>query len=192
MTGRHHTHRIPAHQLKDADDHELLARWLEGYRDALDELVARHHRWMLRLVHQLSHGERDPEAVVQDAWLDVIRGAAAFRGDGPVRGWLAAIVRRRIGTAWRSRDARPQVLMEFLPEDTTAVEEVENRVVLRRELAGLLGRLPRDQREAIWWVDVVGLPVNEVAVLLGVAVGTVKSRCHRGRTRLRLILQTGG
>jgi RNA polymerase sigma-70 factor (ECF subfamily) len=52
--------------------------------------------------------------------------------------------------------------------------------------------LPRDQREAIWWVDVVGLPVNEVAVLLGVAVGTVKSRCHRGRTRLRLILQTGG
>jgi RNA polymerase sigma-70 factor (ECF subfamily) len=59
-------------------------------------------------------------------------------------------------------------------------------------LAGLLGRLPRDQREAIWWVDVVGLPVDEVAARLGVAVGTVKSRCHRGRTRLRLIVEIGG
>jgi RNA polymerase sigma-70 factor (ECF subfamily) len=128
--------------------------------------------------------------VVQDAWLDVIRGAGGFRGDGPVRGWLAAIVRRRVGTTWRSRDARPQVLMEFLPEDTTAVEELENRVALRREVAGLLGRLPRDQREALWWVDGIGLPVDEVAATLGVAVGTVKSRYHRGRARL--ILETGG
>jgi RNA polymerase sigma-70 factor (ECF subfamily) len=192
MTGRHHIHHIPAHQLKDADDHELLALWLDGHGEALDELVARHHGWMLRLVRQISRGERDPEAVVQDAWLDVIRGAGAFRGDGPVRGWLAAIVRRRVGTTWRSRDARPQVLMEFLPEDTTAAEELENRVALRRDFAGLLGRLPRDQREAIWWVDVVGLPVDEVAARLGVAVGTVKSRCHRGRTRLRLIVEIGG
>ena len=114
MTGRHHhTDRIPAHQLKDAKDHELLARWLEGYREALDELVARHHGWMLHLVRQLSRGERDPEAVVQDAWLDVIRGAGAFRGDGPVRGWLAAIVRRRVcavaGTTTKGVVGRPQM-----------------------------------------------------------------------------------
>ena len=75
------------------------------------ELVVRHHHWMLRLVRQLSVGERDPEAVVQDA--DVIRGAAAFRGDGPVRGWLAAIVRRRVcavaGTTTKGVVGRPQM-----------------------------------------------------------------------------------
>jgi RNA polymerase sigma-70 factor (ECF subfamily) len=70
--------------------------------------------------------------------------------------------------------------------------EIESGVVLRADLAGLLARLPRDQREAIWWVDVLGLPVEDAAAFMGVAAGTVKSRCHRGRSRLRLILQTGG
>jgi RNA polymerase sigma-70 factor (ECF subfamily) len=48
-----------------------------------------------------------------------------------------------------------------------------------------LGRLPREQREAIWWVDVIGLPVEDAAARLGIPVGTVKSRCHRGRGRGR-------
>ncbi|MDT7742618.1 MAG: polymerase sigma-70 factor, subfamily [Actinomycetota bacterium] len=115
MTGRHHTHRLPTDQLHDTPDDELLALWVDGHHEGLDELAARHHHWMLRLVRQLSHGEHDPEAVVQDAWLDVIRSAASFRGDGPVRAWLAAIVRRRVGTTRRARDARPQTVTEFLP-----------------------------------------------------------------------------
>jgi RNA polymerase sigma-70 factor (ECF subfamily) len=192
MTGHHHTHRTPTDQLHDRPDDQLLALWVGGHREGLDELAARHHGWMLRLVRQLSHGEHDPEAVVQDAWLDVIRTAASFRGDGTVRAWLATIVRRRIGTSRRARDAGPQTLAALLPEDSTTSGEIENGVVLRADLSGLLARLPRDQCEAIWWVDVLGLPVEDAATLMGVAAGTVKSRCHRGRTRLRLILQTGG
>jgi RNA polymerase sigma-70 factor, ECF subfamily len=167
-----------------------VALWIAGHREGLDELAARHHGWMLRLVRQLSAGERDPEAIVQDAWLDVIRAAATFRGEGSVRGWLTVIVRRRIATTWRSRDARPQTLTDLLPEVAADTEDLADRVTQRGELTGLLERLPRDQREAIWWVDVHGLPVEDAAAQLGIPAGTVKSRCHRGRARLRLILQT--
>jgi sigma-70-like protein len=115
MTGGHHTHRTPTDQLHDMPDDQLLALWVGGHREGLDEFAARHHHWILRLVRQLSHGEHDPEVVVQDAWLDVIRSAAGFRGDGTVRAWLATIVRRWIGTTWRARDARPQTLTSSCP-----------------------------------------------------------------------------
>lgn len=189
MSGRHHHEdRISTDVLHACDDHGLLTWWLDGHGEALDELALRHHGWMLRLVRQHSIGERDPESVVQDAWLDVMRSAASFRGDGSVRGWLATIVRRRVVTTWRARGARPQTVTEFLPENLTAPDEFEDQVALQGDLTGLLGRLPSDQGEAIWWVDVVGLPVEDAAIRLGIPAGTVKSRCHRGRTRLRLIL----
>lgn len=187
MTGPHH--RIATEQLRHAPDHELLTLWLAGHPEAFDQLVQRHHAWMLRLVHAHSRGERDPEAVVQDAWLDVMRAAATFRGEGSVRGWLATIVRHRIITTWRARDARPQVPTEFVPDDATAGDGFEERIAVRDQLRGLLAALPGDQGEAIWLVDVVGLPVGEAAAVLGVPAGTVKSRCHRGRARLRLIMR---
>jgi RNA polymerase sigma-70 factor (ECF subfamily) len=188
MTGRHHSQRIPADQLEDAPDDELLRLWLDGHREALDELVDRHRPWMVRLVRALSKGERDAEAVVQDAWLDVMRAAGTFRGDGSVHAWLGTIVRRRIASTWRARAARPDIPVEFVPEDA-ARDEFEERLALRDQLRGLLAALPTDQREAVWLVDVVGFSVDEAAALLEVPAGTVKSRCHRGRARLRLVIR---
>jgi RNA polymerase sigma-70 factor (ECF subfamily) len=171
MTGRHH-HPIPADQL----------------RDALDELVHRHHTWMLRTVRHLSIGEQDAEAVVQDVWLDVMRGARSYRGDGSVRSWLETIVRRRITTTWRARSARPQTLVDAVPEDSAIHGGLEEDVVLRQQLHGLLAELPDEQRDAIWLVDVRGLPIADAAHRLGIPAGTVKSRCFRGRATLRRLI----
>ena len=189
MTGRRHTHRTATDQLREALDGDLLALWCDGHPEGLDELARRHHAWLLRTVRMLSGGEHDPEAIVQDVWLDVMRGAATYRGDGAVRAWLSTIVRRRINSTWRARDSRPHTLVAYVPETSTASETLDDNVILRAQLRGLLAGLPADQRDAVWLVDVVGLPIEEVAHRLGVPVGTVKSRCHRGRARLRLHLR---
>jgi RNA polymerase sigma-70 factor (ECF subfamily) len=191
MTGRHHTHRIPTDQLRGAQDADLLALWIDGHREGLDELARRHHSWLLRTVRLLSHREHDPEAIVQDVWLDVMRGARLYRATGRSGpGW--AIVRHRITSTWAARARRPQTLVPDLPETADAPGQVEERVMREFQLHGLLAELPAEQRDAIWLVDVVGLPVAEVAHQLGVPAGTIKSRCHRGRTKLRVLITRQG
>ena len=187
MTGRHHNHRIPADRLRDALDGDLIGLWLDGHREGLHELTRRHHDWLLRTVRLLSHGESDPEAIVQDVWLDVMRGARTYRGDGSVRSWLSTIVRHRITSTWHARNRRPQTLIHDVPETVSNPGQLEDRVALEDQLQGL-GELPVDQRDAVWHVDVVGLPVTEAANKLGVPPGTVKSRCCRGRTKLRMLI----
>ncbi|MFC5061972.1 RNA polymerase sigma factor [Actinomycetospora atypica] len=176
-------------ELHGATDSDLLQKWNAGDADGLGVLVARHHGWVLNLVRYVSYGEHDVEAVAQEVWLDVMRGAGSFRGEGSVRAWLETIVRRRIVTTWRARGARPQVLVGEVPEGRWANDEgAARQVELREDLRGLLARLPDDQRQAIWCGDVLGMPVDEVAAAFGVAVGTIKSRCSRGRRRLRIVL----
>lgn len=188
MNGEHPNHRISTHELREIGDGELLQLWADGYPEALDELVDRHHAWLLRTVGYLSKGERDVESVVQDIWLDVMRGAASYRGIGSVRSWLETIMRHRITSTWRVRGARPQTLVAEVPDASVATSRVDEQVVLREQLRGLLGKLPAEQASAIWLVDVVGLSVSDVASRLGVSGGTVKSRCSRGRERLRIML----
>jgi hypothetical protein len=90
--------RIATDQLRDALDGDLLALWCDGHREGLDELARRHHAWLLRTVRMLSAGVRAPEAIVQDVWLDVMRGAGTYRGNGAIRSWLNTIVRPRINS----------------------------------------------------------------------------------------------
>lgn len=188
MNGPRQNHRLSVSELRDTADGELLQLWSGGHPEALDELVDRHHAWMLRAVAFLSKGERDVESVVQEVWLDVMRGAASYRGVGSVRSWLDTIMRHRVTSTWRARHARPQSLVAEVPDSPVASRSLDEQVVLREQLRGLLGKLPAEQASAIWLVDVVGLPVADVASRLGVSGGTVKSRCSRGRERLRIML----
>ena len=191
MSGPHQKRRISTNELREIVDRELLQLWSDGHPEALDELVDRHHDWLLRAVGFLSKGERDVESVVQEVWLDVMRGAASYRGVGSVRSWLETIMRRRIVSTWRARGARPQTLVADVSDRSLPSQAYDEQVVLRERLRGLLGKLPAEQASAIWLVHVVGLPVAEVATRLGVSGGTIKSRCSRGRERLRIMLGHG-
>lgn len=185
MSGTHHdsgkTH-------EHATDGELLAAWGSGDAEAPSELVTRHHAWLIASVRYLSYGERDVEAVVQDIWVDVMRGASSYRGTGSVRSWLETIIRRRIRSTWRSRRVRPQVLTERMDEGAAVEVGPAERVDLRLTVHDLLTTLPEAQRDAIWCVDILGLSISETAARLGVPPGTIKSRCNRGREYLRLRL----
>ena len=170
----------------DEDDRALLAAHVAGDPDAFPALVAR-HRDRLWAVALRTLGDREEAAdALQDALLSAYRAAGSYRGDARVTTWLHRVVVNACLDRVRRRAVRPTVpLLELDRADPRdAVAERETALDVEQALAAL----PYDQRAALVLVDVHGLPVDEVAALLGVPTGTVKSRCSRGRARLALSL----
>jgi len=181
-----------AEQPGDAD---LLARHLAGDPDAFGILVHR-HRDRLWAVALRTLGDREEAAdALQDALVSAFRSAHTFQGRSAVTTWLHRIVvnacldRARRNTVRRtgSLDEDPRPLDAALGSAEGAETQVV-RAELRREVAGALGALPAEQRAALVLVDMQGYPVAEAAEVLGVPIGTVKSRCARGRARLLPLL----
>ncbi len=175
-------------------DLDLLRAHVAGDRDAFAELFRR-HRDRLWAVALRTLGDREEAAdALQDALLSAHRAAGRFRGDSAVTTWLHRIVVNACLDRVRRRQAHPTVP---LPDGVRDVEgatggvepavpapDHDTALVVREALAGL----PVEQRAALILVDVQGYPVAEVARILGVAEGTVKSRCARGRARLAVVL----
>ncbi|CAA9328750.1 MAG: RNA polymerase ECF-type sigma factor [uncultured Frankineae bacterium] len=172
----------------DREDRALLAAHLAGDPDAFGRLVAR-AQGRLWAVALRTLGDREEAAdALQDALLSAYRAAGSYRGDARVTTWLHRIVVNACLDRLRRRRVRSTV-----PLDARDAEHADPRDLLgERETAlvleAALAALPDDQRLAILLVDVQGLPVADAAHVLGVAVGTVKSRCSRGRARLAVAL----
>jgi len=176
--------------LSDAD---LLRAHLDGDAQAFAVLVRR-HRDRLWAVALRTIGDREEAAdAVQDALLSAHRNAAKFRGDSAVTTWLHRIVVNACLDRIRRRQAHPTVPLPdgnrdddrpSAPEPAAPAEDHETKLLVRQALADL----PAEQRAAIVLVDVQGYPVAEAAEILGVAEGTIKSRCARGRARMALAL----
>ncbi len=174
-------------------DADLLRAHVDGDPDAFAELVRR-HRDRLWAVALRTLGDREEAAdAVQDALLSAHRAAGRFRGDSLVTTWLHRIVVNACLDRIRRRQAHPTVPLPDGhredgvpggPEPAAPVVDHDTALVVREALA----RLPDDQRAALVLVDVQGYPVADAAVMLGVAEGTIKSRCARGRAKLAVAL----
>ncbi|MDD7922739.1 RNA polymerase sigma factor [Actinomycetospora chibensis] len=180
-------------------DAELLADYVAGDTDALAVLVHRYQRLLFSLVRRLSWFEPDPEAVVQNVWLRVLQGASTFNGRSKVSTWLHRItVNETIDAARRRQTHRAMPFGELYkshdkPERTDPGDP--SLAVIDREhaaavLPNLLALLPREQRLVLEVLHLDGLTNEEAAQLLGVAVGTVKSRAHRARATIVAHLAT--
>ncbi|WP_413775673.1 RNA polymerase sigma factor SigM [Micromonospora sp. RTGN7] len=179
-----------------ASDVELLRAHVAGDRYAFTELFHR-HRDRLWSVALRTIGDREEAAdALQDALFSAHRAAARFRGDSAVTTWLHRIVVNACLDRIRRRQAHPTVPLpdgahgpDGGPttggvEPAAPVQDHDTTLVVRQALADL----PVEQRAALVLVDVQGYPVAEVARILGVAEGTIKSRCARGRARLAVAL----
>ena len=135
---------------------------------------------------------RDPEDAadaLQEAFISAFRAAATFRAESQVTTWLHRIVVNACLDRVRRKQARPTVpLPEAGPGEPVtprdAMSDQETRLLVR----GALDGLPEEQRTPIVLVDVEGYSVAETAKMLGIAEGTVKSRCARGRAKLAKVL----
>ncbi|WHM37739.1 RNA polymerase sigma factor SigM [Streptomyces sp. BPTC-684] len=178
----------------DASDQDLLARHVDGDPDAFGELVRR-HRDRLWAVALRTLGDREEAAdAVQDALVSAYRAAHTFRGQSAVTTWLhritvnACLDRARKAASRKTSPVDDAERLELLLEPHESAEAPAERQDLHRQLVKALGTLPAEQRAALVLVDMQGYPVAEAAEVLDVPVGTVKSRCARGRARLQPLL----
>lgn len=143
----------------------------------IEQLYREHRAGLVRLVERELHDHADAEDVVQTAFLDAQR--ALERGTTPrhPRAWLAAIA-LNAGRRLRRRRPNAELLEEYAVPEDTAVPEIR----------AALASLPREQRAAVVYRDVLGLSYDETAEQMGKSVNAVTMLLHRGRRRLRQTL----
>lgn len=183
-----------------SDESELVTRLQAGSDAAFDWLVTYYHSSVYNLVYGILSDRADAADVTQEVFLQAFRGIHGFRRGSSLKTWLYRIsVRQALNhRRWFWRHHRQQVsidtddhlnnsIFELRDELATPYEQFETREMqesVRRALAGV----PTLFRGAVILRDLEGLSYEEVAEILEVSVGTVKSRILRGRRMLKEIL----
>jgi RNA polymerase sigma factor (sigma-70 family) len=145
------------------------------------------------VAYRLTGNDADAHDLVQEVLIRVRRGLATYR-PGSMEGWLSRITTNAFLDDVRKRRRRPTV---SLPEDAdrmlvdhgTDPDDVLATLTLPADVQRALMALPDDFRAAVVLCDVVGQQYDEIADDLGVPIGTVRSRIHRGRAMLREALK---
>ncbi|MFL6003057.1 MAG: RNA polymerase sigma factor SigM [Nocardioides sp.] len=183
----------------DRSDSELLAAHVHGDGDAFGVLFARHRDRLWAVALRTMGNPEDAADALQDGLIAAFRRAGSFRGEAAVTTWLHRVVVNACLDRIRAAKVRRA---EALPDDldsyrdrgslaTSAPTDPADRALdseRRRQVLDALALIPADQRAALVLVDMEGYPVAQVAEMLDCAVGTVKSRCSRGRARLAELL----
>ena len=153
-----------------------------------DELVRQHADRVYRLAYRLSGNQHDAEDLTQETFIRVFRSVQNYQ-PGTFEGWLHRITTNLFLDMVRRRS---RVRMEALPEDYDRVpadepnpEEIYHDAHLGPDLQAALDSLPPEFRAAVVLCDIEGLSYEEIGATLGVKLGTVRSRIHRGRQALR-------
>jgi len=178
----------------DDSDAALIRRMASGEVHALDELYTRFGPAILSYLAARLYDRALAEEVLQDVMLAVWRSAASFRGESKVLTWMLTIARNRAINTMRKHNVTQTPLddvFEIQSPDTGPKEKVEKlnqSAMVRRAL----WTLPEMQREILELVFYQQLSGAEVADVLGINTGTVKSRLHRAKEALRQALYTEG
>ena len=162
----------------------MLAAHVAGDPYAFEELFYRHHRQLHRVARLTTRSAEDAEDALQEAMASAHRGARSFRQDAAVSSWLHRIVVNACLDRLRRNKTHPTTALDDVYPVADRTAQVETAIAVHRALM----RLPVEQRAAVVAVDMHGYSVADTAAMLGVAEGTVKSRCARARARLASIL----
>jgi len=192
----------------ELSDAELLRRHVAGDPDAFGTLFARHKDRLWAVALRTVCDPEDAADALQEAMISAFRRAADFRGDSAVTTWLHRIVVNAAVDRLRRRSTRsiswsgdPDALEALAMQGphggpslgstaggvggvSASPGDTADAIETRLDVNAALRMLPAQQRMALVLVDMLGYPVADAAEILGVSVGTVKSRCARGRARL--------
>jgi RNA polymerase sigma-70 factor, ECF subfamily len=172
----------------DAPDAELVRRFLAGDAQAFGELVGRHERRIYAVCLRILGNAEDAADATQDTLLSVVRKLEGFRGDAAFTTWLHRIALNVCYDHLRRAQRRPMLhrVLDDEPnrEPGEPVPDHADAVAEERTIAAALTEVPEDFRVAIVLADVQDLPYDEIAKVLDLPIGTVKSRVHRGRLAL--------
>jgi RNA polymerase sigma-70 factor (ECF subfamily) len=188
-------------------DAELIRRLRVGDEQAFVALVERYNGSMLRMAASFVPNRAVAEEVVQDTWLAVLRGIAGFEGRSSLRTWVFTIlVNRARSTGTREQrsipvaDTGPVIDSSrfgldgsWLSPPEHWIEEAEDRLAagkLADLLRSAMDDLPARQREVVVLRDMEGMSSEEVCEVLAISEGNQRVLLHRGRSKLRQVLET--
>lgn len=188
-------------------DADLVVRLRAGDEAAFAALVGRYHASLLRLAETMVPSRAIAEEVVQETWLGVVRGISRFEGRSSLRTWLFHILVNRARTTGVRENRRAPAFTEWVPavepsrfgkdgawvdpptpwpddiDDRLAAEMMAGRVRAR------LSHLPDLQRQVVTLRDLEGMGAPEVCELLGISDANQRVLLHRGRSRIRSMLE---
>ncbi|MEO8478851.1 MAG: sigma-70 family RNA polymerase sigma factor [Gemmatimonadota bacterium] len=173
------------------DDSDLALRAAEGDPDAFGELVARHAPMARRVAYAVLENEQDADDAAQDGFLSAWQAIGRYDVRRAFRPWLMQIVVNAARDLRRRRKVRTTEPLEFVAatsRDDPAREA--GALDLGEQLKAALATLPERQRLAVVLFDAEGYPQSEIAKMLGIPEGTVKSDVFHGRRALRKVLES--
>ncbi|HXP87784.1 MAG TPA: sigma-70 family RNA polymerase sigma factor [Bryobacteraceae bacterium] len=169
---------------KDQDIHEHLGAG--RYRDAFELLLARYQHKVFRLSWSMLGDQTAAEEMAQDVFLQIWRVLPGYRGEASLSTWIYAITRNRCLTQRKkSRDCSAASI-----EEPGVLRAAEARLSTRErpsneaDVVALMAQLPPQYRQALTLFYLEEKSYEEVAALLGLPVGTVKTYLHRARKQL--------
>ena len=171
------------------DSAELVSRLRAGDRQAFEELVRTQQHRVYGLAVRMLGDAAEAQDVAQEAFLRAHRGLAEFRGDARLSTWLYAIVSRlclnRLAGSERRLARQGEEALARLADATPGPDQALERGELEEALHRAIGELPEERRIVVVLRDVEGLAYEEIAEVLELPVGTVRSRLHRARLDLK-------
>jgi RNA polymerase sigma-70 factor (ECF subfamily) len=183
------------------EDRRLIADCLQGDNSAFGELVRRYQDRLYNTVYRLVGNPDDALDVVQDAFLSAYQSLDGFKGDSRFFTWLYRIavntaisLKRKQRAALRlhaGRNGEGGNEPLDLSEDSQPGAHLE-RAEQERRIQRALNRLSAEHRAVLILKDMEGQKYEEMADILGVPVGTIRSRLHRARAELRMLLGQDG
>ena len=191
---------ISGQELDPSGEDELIARAAEGDAQAFAELVKKYEKLVYNLSYQASGNADDAFDISQEVFIKVYRSLRKFRGDCRFFTWLYRITMNTVKDYIRSQKRRKTVSLSDYDEDEenpsgtrdipdegaeADPEEMTEKKERRELVRQAIGQLSEDHRTVVTLRDMEGYSYEEIAEMLGLEIGTVKSRLNRARLAIK-------
>ena len=176
-------------------DEELVRLFLDGDAASFEELVRRYEPVIMNMAYRLLGNRSDAADVCQEVFVLLIRKLGSFRGEAKFSTWLYRVSlnachdyarrsRRHVSISESPSDDLPEIEQRLADDAFDAPEASMERAEIRKAVHEGIARLPYKFKEVIYLHDLSGYNYKEVAEILDISLGTVKSRLNRARARL--------
>lgn len=174
------------------NERDMIERASRGDAAAFNRLMEQHERRMYAVALRMCGNREDAQDCLQEAMLRVYRAIGGFKGQSSFSTWVYRITMNTCLDELRRKKNRQSTSLDSLldmgwspSDDTNAPEKQAMRSELRRNLNRAIQELPEEMRSAVVLRDIQGFSYEEIAHMLEINVGTIKSRISRGREKLR-------